>query len=270
VSIWFAVVAKDNVIYGIIGAQMEVDLQQMIFLTLLILGCILFFMTLCGVCTAVKRFCFCHWIFAILVTLAVVIFLALGIAIIVIAKMAAQELDDLCASGDTSSDLAKSLNELYTKSDTFYCVAPATGCTCFVTHTPGDGGSYSTTETASTVRNVQGCSDKILAAFASFNVDFSDLTEAIEYFDYFGEIEEKYSCSGICTVKPKYYFYDSSKGQPSKRCKDSIKDEYLLGEVLGYGIGYTISGGILFLIWFIQYGLCCRRKNRPGQGTKRV
>lgn len=109
-----------------------------------------------------------------------------------------------------------------------------------------------------------------MAAFADFNVDFSDLTEAIEYFDYFGEIEEKYSCSGICTVQKKYYFYDASKGFPPKRCKDSIKDKYLLGEVLGYGIGYTVSGGILFLVWFIQYGLCCRKKNRPGQGTKRV
>ena len=34
----------------------------------------------------------------------------------------------------------------------------------------------------------------------------------------------------------------------------------LKGEILPMGIGFTITGAILFLSFFIQYGLCCRKK----------
>jgi hypothetical protein len=44
----FAVAARDNVIYGIIGEIGEFDLQQFIFVFCLLLGLILMFMTLFG------------------------------------------------------------------------------------------------------------------------------------------------------------------------------------------------------------------------------
>lgn len=194
-SIWFAIQAQDNVIYGIVGKIMEIDIQQYIFLTLLILGCILIFLTFFGLCTAVKRYCFCHCLFAIFITLCTAIFLGIGIAIIIISQEAVKEIDELCDSNNSDSDLAKSLNEIYDTPDSFYCIAPNNGCTCFVTHTPTDNGSksYVMVETSATVRNVQGCSAFIIEAFKDYNVDFSDIQDAIEYFDLFGEIEEGYS-----------------------------------------------------------------------------
>lgn len=176
-------------------------------------------------------------------------------------------MDTMCTDSSSSSDIAKSLKSLYTECDTFYCVAPPNGCTCYVQlPVPTDGGSYSTVSTTSTVTNAQGCSDYLQTAFADYDIDFSDLNEIITYLDYFGEIEESYSCAGICTIRSKYYFYNSVVGYPTKSCLSSIKEELVEGEIRNFGIGYTVTAGVLFIIWFVQWGLCCRKKPKPGQG----
>ena len=119
------------------------------------------------------------------------------------------------------------------------------------------------------VTKVQSCTSYLSSAYASYGLSFSDVSALSTYLDYFGEIEQSYSCSGFCSKLPIYYFYNSNAGDPSAACKDKIKSELLDSEMKMYGIAFTCIGCIMFLSWFVQYGLCCRRKESSGQGTKR-
>jgi len=265
VSIWFAVEAKSLSIYGIIGALAGFDLQQILFLVFLILGCFLFFVCVCGGCIALKRYCLVHCCFAFMVTLSFVVFLAAGIGLIVITSIVADEMETACDSTSENS-ISESFRELYTNSDSFYCVSSISGCECYVNSTRLSGTGYTMVNSSSTVTKVQQCTSYLESAYADYGVDFSDINDIIEYLDYFGEIEKDYKCSGMCTIKNKYYFSDINIGAPEKTCFDVIKDDLILGDVRNYGIGYTVSGSILFIIFFIQYGLCCRKNMNARQG----
>ena len=76
--------ANDAAIYGIVSALVEIDIQNIIFLTFLIIGCILIFLCVCGGCIALKRFCLIQCCFAIFLTLGFIVFLVLGIILIVV------------------------------------------------------------------------------------------------------------------------------------------------------------------------------------------
>ena len=111
------------------------------------------------------------------------------------------------------------------------------------------------------VLNVQDCEQRIVEqAFLNYSVSFDDYQDLVTYLDYFAEVEEEYHCSGICDYEAVYYFSNSLNGKPDKACYVPIKDELLLGEMLGMGIGFLISGIILSFVLFIQYGLWCRKE----------
>mmetsp|Transcript_17479 Transcript_17479/g.15412 ORF Transcript_17479/g.15412 Transcript_17479/m.15412 type:complete len:263 (+) Transcript_17479:236-1024(+) len=220
---------------------------------------------LCGLFTAIKRICFCHWLFAILMTIFTVFFIFLGIALIAISVVASDQLNEACSSANSDGDFQKALSELYTRSDSFYCADAQ--CVCYVGLYNGHGKNVAfvtVAETSTSVTNVQGCSGSLEAAYADYGIDFSDINEIIEYLDLFGKVEKEYSCSGICTQQSIYYFSDSSQGAPEKSCKEPIDEELLKGEILPMGIGYTIIGALLFIVFFIQYGLCCRKDKEEG------
>lgn len=239
----------------------KIDLQQIVFLAFLIIGCILIFLCMCGACIAMKRFCLIQCCFALFITIGFVLFLTVGIIIIVVTGVVADEMDKACANPDTS-DIAQAFNELYSSVDPYYCVASA--CTCYSTLHVGAG--YSAVNTSSTITKVQQCTDHLEQAYANYGISFDDLGEIQEYLDHFGTIEKEYSCSGICLIKNRYYFSDINNGIPTKLCFDSIKNDLVLGDVRNYGIGYTVTGSVLFVIWFIQYGLCCRKKQNARNG----
>ncbi|CAI2363548.1 unnamed protein product [Moneuplotes crassus] len=265
VSIWFAVAAKNMAIYGIIGEIFNVDIQQILYLVFLILGIFLFFVFMCGGCIAYKRFCLVHCCFAYMVTLSFFLFLGVGIALIVVTGMIAEEIDKVCVDSGSSS-ISESFKDLYDKADNIYCVNSAAGCECYVNSTRLSGSGYTMVNSSSTVIRVQQCSDHLEEAYEGYNVDFEDSSEIEEYLGYFGEIEKDYKCSGMCSLNDKYYFSDINIGAPEKRCIDAIRNDIILGDVRNYGIGYTVSGAVLFVIWFVQYGLCCRRQRNPRQG----
>ena len=223
-------------------------------------------------CTLWKRFKICHCIFALLVTICFLFFTALGILLLVIVSMSVSELEDLCSITPTGdkSDFQKAMDELYSSADSVYCVTAAAGCYCQISHsTAGARRTYSTSGSGSQVTNVQGCASSLATAYANYNVCDGDTSCLTEYFDYFGEIEDEYTCSGICTHEAVYYFYNSNAGAPTQRCMDPIIDEILEGEIQNMGIGYLCSGILLFAIWFVQYGLCCRKKPNTGMGKTR-
>ena len=265
-SIWFAVEAKEAAIYGIISALVGVDIQQILFLVLLIIGCFLIFMCCCGGCIAWKRYCLVQCVFSILLTISMLLLLTLGIILIVVTNMVAEEMDVACDPTNTSGNsISEAFNELYTSADSIYCVA-SNGCVCYESSGRLVGGGYTVTNSSSTVTNVQGCTTYLESAYADYGVSFDDINAIVEYLDYFGEIERDYKCSGICTIKTKYYFSDINIGAPAKTCFDAIRNDLILGDVQGYGIGYTVSGCLLFVIWFVQYGLCCRKNLNAKQG----
>lgn len=262
-SIFFAIQANNQAIYGIVSALIKFDVQQAIFIAFIIVGCLLVFLCFCGACIACKRMCPIQCLFAIILTLCTVILLALGIALIVATSLIADEMEKACGTDASSSDISQSFNELYTNADSFYCVA-SNGCVCYSTTIVGAG--YTSTNSSSTVTNVQQCTSYLEAAYADYGISFDDISSLQEYLGYFGDIEEQFDCSGICTLQAKYYFSDINNGVPGKLCFDSIKDDLILGEVRGYGIGYTVAGIVCFLVWFVQYGLCCRKNLNGKQG----
>ena len=152
------------------------------------------------------------------------------------------------------------IDRLYENADQIYCVA-SSGCKWYATYVaPTSPRTYvmSTISTSSTVTSVQGCKSYLHSAY-KYLIYEGDIDSIIKYLNYFGEIEKGYTCSGVWTMMPIYYFSDCSTTKPSKKCQDSIRDDIFLGEVVPMGIGFLIIGCILFLVWFIQYGLCCRK-----------
>lgn len=226
-------------------------------------------------CTVCKRLCCCHWLLAITITLSSAFFLVIGIGMIYGSVYASNVLDDIWGSGD-SSPLGEAFSKLYSSADSIYCVSTSYGCTCQtlapVTSTRSSStASYITSRTTGTgiVTKVQSCTTYLKNAYANYGISFDDIDAISTYLDYFGEIESKYTCSGMCTMLPVYYFSNSNAGVPTDKCKDSIKNKLIKGEFQMYGIGFTCIGGILFIIWFIQYGLCCRKKEAADQQFKR-
>lgn len=214
-----------------------------------------------GMWVSLYRLCCWHWLFAILMWVFTAFFLVLGAGLIAAGKLAANYLDEMWSSGNADNTIQKSLKELYSKADTIYCVA-TNGCTCYATYTaPTSPRVYvmSLVSTSSTVTSVQGCKAYLETAYKDYGVSFDDINAIITYLNYFGEIEKGYTCSGVCTQMPIYYFSDCSTSKPTKKCQDSIRDDILLGEVVPMGIGFLIIGCLLFIVWFIQYGLCCRK-----------
>lgn len=220
--------------------MIEFDVQKAIYLAFMTVGCSLMFLCLVGAFISYKRIIPIHCMFAFILTCCTIILLVLGITLLVTATKITDEMDASCAANASSSGgISQSFNELYSSADSFYCVA-SNGCTCYSTTIVGAG--YSSTNSSTTIVNVQGCTDYLEDAYADYGVSFKDVVALKEYLAYFGEIESQFSCSGICYLKTKYYFSDINNGVPEKICFDSIKNDLILGEVQAYGIGYIIAG----------------------------
>lgn len=177
----------------------------------IIAGILLLFTMCCGFCTAMKRICFFHYLFAIMITIFTLFFLVLGILLISIAVISSNKLDELCSSVNSNSDIQKAMKELYLRADTFYCAA-SWGCYIGPVNWVNGKTNASTTD-SSLNTNVQGCKAQIEAAYANYGVSFNDINDIITYLDLFGKIESEYSCSGIWIKQTVYYFSDSSKGK---------------------------------------------------------
>ena len=95
-SIIFGVIASDNVIYGIVGAIADIDLQNIVLWICIILAVLLVIMLCCTAGVAWKRICCLQYAYAFLITLCCLLFLALGIVIIIVAIVAADQLDEAC------------------------------------------------------------------------------------------------------------------------------------------------------------------------------
>lgn len=201
-----------------------------------------------------------------ILTLSFIIFLTAGIVLFIASGKVVAEMDKACGPNGSNS-IAKSFNELYTNADTIYCKTSG-GCVCYSSD-PAlvNGGTIVGTETSSTVIKVQEWITYLEAAFANYGISFSGIGEIQKYLDYFGEIEKAYKCSGICTVKAIYYFSSIGNGIPKSNCFSSIRNKLILGDIRNYGIGYIVTGVVLFVIWFIQYGLCCRKNQNARRGA---
>ena len=112
------------------------------------------------------------------------------------------------------------------------------------------------TDVVNGVTKLQQCSTlSIQTAYGNYTVSVDDIDDFLVYLDYFGDIEEEYSCSGVCNYEVVYYFSNTLNGRPEKECYKSIRDELLLGEMRGMGIGFVVSGIVLLIVIFVQYGL---------------
>ena len=165
---------------------------------------------------------------------------------------------------DTFKD---AMRELYETTYTFYWGALILDCQCQLgNYIPDISDGRRTVPYVNNpfgIQNVQGWSQiTVQTAYANYSVSFDDYDDLITYLDYFGEVEEEYECSGVCDYEVVYYFSNTLNGKPYEACYVPIRDELLLGEMYDMGIGYLITGQILGIVLFIQYGLWCRKNKK--------
>jgi hypothetical protein len=230
----------------------------------MIFGCFLIFLGFLGASISYKRIIPIHFMFAIILTACSVILLTFGITLENIVTEITYQVDIACQDGASSiGGISQSLNELYTSADSFYCVA-SNGCTWYSTTMVGAG--YTSANSSTAIINVQGCTEYLEDAYADYGVKFDNVAALQEYLDYFGEIESQSNCSGICVLQTKYYFSDINAGVPETKCFGSISETITSAEVKNYEICYIISGVVWFMVWFVQFGLCCRKNQNAKQG----
>lgn len=186
-----------------------------------------------------------------------------GIALVIGAKYAHKQVDKACGSG--GGKFADAFGAIYSTADSIYCDSSIT-CGCDYSGATLTSGSKTYDQTSGGIKSVQECKDHLESAFADYGITFNSLDDIVSYLDLFGDIEKGYHCSGVCDKEPVYYFSDISKGFPKKKCKGSIQTELIGKVVQGTGIAYIVTGSVLCIIWFVQYGLCCRKKQQPGSG----
>lgn len=78
-----------------------------------------------------------------------------------------------------------------------------------------------------------------------------------------GDIETEYSCSGICAKKDYYYFSDVDRGVPLDMCIVPIRDQMLMSEFGGYGVGFIIFAVLICVPCLLQIPLFFL----PGRGN---
>lgn len=145
---------------------------------------------------------------------------------IVVTEATAKEMDKACDPSN-SGKAVEAFRELYSTADTLYCVNSATGCECYVNATSAHltGAGYVLVNTSDTVTKVQECTAHLSQAYANYGISFDDIGELTKFLDHFGDIEKEYKCSGICTIKNRYYFSDINLGAPTSTCFDNIKND---------------------------------------------
>ena len=214
-------------------------------------------------------------IYLIIITITILFFFFVGIRLLIIANIFKIGLDEACRGDSTS--IAKTFNELYSRSDNIYCVSNSTGCLCEIfNHTinPDSPRTIYDTTISGGISNVQGCSAELERAFARYEVAFDSLSDIVKYLDFFGEIEKEYKCSGMCTKQGVYYFDNIAAGEPQNECIEKIKSELIEGVIKTCGIVFIATGCFMAIIWFIQFGLCCRKKpqsqSNSGKSSNRM
>lgn len=207
-----------------------------------------------------------------------IFFLAVGIALVIAANLANEQLDEACDPG--ASGLGETFNEIYSIVDEIYCESTVNWY-CYIDYTlnlatasvrTNDYDITTDPNDPDGITNVQGCTDQLESIFDDYDIELDGLDEITEFLDLFGDIESAYDCSGICDLMPLYYFSDTSNGEPKKACLTSIQDELLEYAIKGSGIAYIVTGAFIMVIWFIQYGLCCRKNlngSKANQGQSK-
>lgn len=237
-AIWFGADAFSNEVYKMAGAETAVGGVIITFAIIILLvmacGCVVF--------------CCSNWKIAIFPysccgCLLITAFVLIGVAVIVL-QMTLKEVFS-AACGDSSwsftgklSDARDYIENMYDTADSFYCESV---CPC-----AADWPSFPSSKVTSStgVVNVLGCESYIEDYYndSGANLVFGDYNndnyaKFEKYAEYFAKIEKRYKCSGMCTAKEYYYFWDVNNGNewgsgtdddaPSDACVDSIKNKEL-------------------------------------------
>ena len=152
---------------------------------------------------------------------------------------------DAYCSGERASNFIGRLSRAYPENlDTFFC---SNACPC-----RADKGNF---PTAGDYDHM-----KVHEDGASMVVDcprnpVRDVKKVI--LSFIGWMEERWQCSGLCTVQKYYYYSDVNNGQPIRACKENMLD-YINRWYMGTYALVIISAVIIFLgsISSLFY-ICC-------------
>ena len=115
-------------------------------------------------------------------------------------------------------------------------------------------GFYYNDSDSSSIKNVQGWSDKILGSYEKFSISLN-LDEYKSLFSYLGKYEQKYKCAGFWAEETAYYFYDITKGPPSVSCDTMMREQIIDNDISIFANNLIIISAILVICWFIHTGL---------------
>jgi hypothetical protein len=240
---------------------------MIVFAVVLTIGIFMLFLMLWIFWVSCWYYCCWHWLMAINLTFSCLFFLIIGSVLTFVSNFVSEKIANTWASG--KNDLEVKLRDMYTDVDKYYCVNTG-GCYCRTPKSVSNSTRtyYTTTSATSStvVTKFQDCTSYVSDAFKSGSYAGYSVSTIIKILNLFGDLEQSYSCSGVCTPLPVYYFSDSYSSFPTTFCFESYKTA--INEFRFYGISFIVVGSVMFLIWLVQYGLCCR-KTPPGQGVRR-
>ncbi|CAI2387239.1 unnamed protein product [Moneuplotes crassus] len=261
--IYLVDMVKDSPIFGILFDGSE-TVETYLYYTCLLTLFYLIIITFCGVCMAFKRYGAFHYCFFIFLNLLTFYCIIYGAIIMGLSVYMANKVDETCKFTGSSDSLAIRLENVYPDAAAVFCTS---SCPCYIGSSSYSSGMTYATTSSSGNKKVQECDKYLMDAYANYEIDFNDVEELKRYLGYYGQIEQEYKCSGICAQRAIYYFSDSSSGVPDKSCLDGIKESVRPGDFYIIGVLNLVTGILLFFLWNIQFGLCCRN-NKVAQQNK--
>jgi hypothetical protein len=220
------------------------DAKQGVMYTCLVLGVILIIIGLSGVIGSCKKSSCCLAIFNIGTGIFMLLFIALGIASLVLFNKFNADLSDQLTCQKT--DWLKDINEFALKANGVLCHS---SCPC-----AADPLKYPDLVTSPTgAKKVQECKD--------YDKQFDSYSE---YLISMEAMERELDCSGICEPKSRFYmFSDVSKGEPIDACGPRLMD-YLNKYSKAIGAISITIGALLLIILILSCCLCCRSDKDEG------
>lgn len=144
-------------------------------------------------------------------------------------------------------------NTIYSMARTSYCKKSPDGCPWMNSPVVVADFYYDSTDDE-VVTKMQGWTDKILGSYEKYELILNQ-AEFISYFNFIGDLEQRYSWAGFCAQEEAYYFSDITKGPPHREWDNAIINEVIPYEINIYAQHLIIIASILFMCLFIHAGL---------------
>eukprot|EP00347_Sterkiella_histriomuscorum_P009221 403342057 len=235
--IYLAVEAYNSAFWQLVSDVIGFDLRTMFYMSGLFCGCICFLISFQAFISSFYHIKSCYIPLGVISFAMTSLLLSLGLITLTIGLDLKSYLTDYCTNSQFQdiNQLVIELQDTYTQlSDTVICTKT---CNCI----PVPNQSW-----AAMGYDIKG---------NYFNGTLDTVESCLDYNqqDYYSvqvikELEDKYSCSGVCQPKKFYLFSDVSQGPPTRECYRDLKS-FIQKYFIDIGLGYVACAIIISFTW---------------------